>query len=308
MTLVPHERSKWTPTPTKIYLAGKISHGDWRPNSNRVSVAGQPWVPVDWQGIQITGPFFTSCDHGCAHGSRTHAVMACDGDPAWQQARQFAFKECLTAIYQSDVYFCWLDLDTEEYCTAYGTLVELGFAVAMQKRIIIGAPELPGRVEYTDTTRVKFTSTDDLWFAFACAHQTMIVSTPEQALKLLVDQESTHPDLESPLEEMFWKAVNRRKPPELEGIKVQWKVQVEGHNYRLDFALPDLMIAFEMDGFTHHSERPNWVYDRERQLRLELAGWRIGRFSWDHAQRDIDECVDMAVRLVRQGRLHEVYD
>ena len=60
----------------------------------------------------------------------------------------------------------------------------------------------------------------------------------------------------------------------------QFPVRVDGRQYRLDFAFPDLMVAIESDGFTFHADRASFEHDRERQNRLVLPGWRILRFTW----------------------------
>ncbi len=60
----------------------------------------------------------------------------------------------------------------------------------------------------------------------------------------------------------------------------QFPVLVDGRQYRLDFAFPDLMVAIESDGFAAHGDRSSFEQDRARQNRLVLQGWRILRFTW----------------------------
>jgi hypothetical protein len=83
--------------PPRVYLAGKIAYGrHWRSSiiqgehDRDPGHGGRPFsfdnvedaldpkavIPVHASEgpVDIVGPFFVSCDHGCAHGWQTHAV------------------------------------------------------------------------------------------------------------------------------------------------------------------------------------------------------------------------------------------
>jgi len=151
----------------KIYMAGKISKNDWRHEivpKLRDSVTNK--VPEKWESVsfalgdsilQYVGPFFISCDHGCAHGRGEHGSSVATnnvcGDEVWgskhyssQIAKEETFHRCLSAIHDCDLFFAWLDQRD-----AHGTLVEIGVARALGKTIWIGSP--PGF------------DVDDFWFA-----------------------------------------------------------------------------------------------------------------------------------------------
>jgi hypothetical protein len=201
-----------------IYLAGKIDRNDWRHTIvadlrtafnedfyDGISHKHGPIVadpsyrwPVLRRSIfnhhNYTGPFFISCNHGCAHGDNLHGVAAidrssnehkryltdaelddcpvallltierdehgffvrrykggCIGEDGLRQERVVAL--CQEAIRQSDVVFAWLDQED-----AYGTLVELGYANALQKRVWIAGPA----------------SFPDLWFAYRSADRVLV--------------------------------------------------------------------------------------------------------------------------------------
>ena len=51
--------------------------------------------------------------------------------------------------------------------------------------------------------------------------------------------------------------------------------------YRLDFAWPDVMVAFEPEGFEWHGTRGRWKQDRVRTAYLERQGWRVVVATWD---------------------------
>jgi len=181
---------------TSIYLAGKISKNDWRPfvdYSDYDYYEPLPdWEEVDasFQGLRVTGPFFMSCDHGCAHGNGSHAsIVGCSGEEG--ESRRRTWRRCVEAIKRADIFFAWLDDDT----TAFGTLVEIGYAKALGKRIVIGAPRRLSQDHLATVVYDRDTDDDaaermesgepsleDLWFAMQCADTVLVAPTPEQAL------------------------------------------------------------------------------------------------------------------------------
>lgn len=52
-----------------------------------------------------------------------------------------------------------------------------------------------------------------------------------------------------------------------------------------DFAYPDLMEAFEVDGFESHGTPSAMTSDFEREHRLRRIGWNVTRFTWNHVVR-----------------------
>jgi very-short-patch-repair endonuclease len=291
---------------TSIYLAGKISKDDWRHELLGHGLRGI-WQPEDdgltsWPTIKdgvlntfdYVGPYFISDDHGCGHGSSTHGCgndgqLICYSDqllPERHQVRDL----CLAAIDAADIVFAWLDDPT-----AYGTLVEIGYAKARGKKIVIAAPEQPETYEDMGGHGFELpdSPTNDLWFAFSCADFALTAKTPREALGLVVN--NLFPRLESPIEEAFWRAYVQSAPPELNGLKPQH--EVFGGRYRLDFALPDRKIGIELDGHAWHSKPEAFTRDRSRQRELELDGWRIVRFSGAEIMRDAGECVRQAAAL-----------
>ena len=294
---------------TSIYLAGKIGPNDWRHELLGWGLRGAweydydaeqmtPQWPAITNGILDTfdyaGPYFVSDDHGCGHGSSTHGcgsdgALTCSPDqnlPKRPQVRDL----CLAAIQAADIFFAWLDDPT-----AYGTLVEIGYAKALGKKIVVAAPETPETFEDLagHGYQLPDVPTNDLWFAFSCATHALTAKTPREALQLIAD--SLYPALESPIEEAFWRAYIEARPHELNGIKPQHEV-FDGR-YRLDFALPDKKIGIELDGYAWHSDRETFTKDRARQRELELDGWRLIRFSGSEINADPDDCVRQAAAL-----------
>lgn len=295
---------------TSIYLAGKITKGDWRQDAvtglleawGGNSWEGRPWNvrdtrwPVVPGGVldtfDYTGPYFVyTCSHtagGCDQDEHRGGSF-CEGDIGH---RMSTVNRCMDAIDRSDVIFAWLDDKT-----AYGTLTEIGYAKGRGKRIVVASPELPrtkndqyeAAMEGRQDTGIGMA---DLWFAFSLADSVIQAGSPHEALKQLADLDVK---LESPIEEAFWRAFLEMKPPELEGLKAQH--QVFGGRYRLDFALPDLRVGIELDGYAYHSSPEAFTQDRARQRELEFDGWRIIRFSGSEINKNAGACVREAARL-----------
>lgn len=119
--------------------------------------------------------------------------------------------------------------------------------------------------------------------------------------------------LESPLEVIFWKHHKLLNLAQLDGLVAQHPVKIDervyqiefsGTNviqsaasYRLDFALPQSKICFEVDGYTYHSNREAWTKDRIRDIDLSLNGWRVFRFDGDSVRSFPEMVVMQAARL-----------
>lgn len=170
----------------RIYMAGKISKGDWRSryygrNSDLYEqLLDTPgvaeWEPVPFDNHLYTGPFFVSCDHGCYHGNNTHGVGApgddgietSDGDwygvgcgPRGMKPRHVV-SQCQLAIHRSNTFFAWIDADD-----CYGTIAELGYARLIVPDIWVAGPE----------------PNPDMWFIYEMASDTAFgFNSPHDAL------------------------------------------------------------------------------------------------------------------------------
>lgn len=128
--------------PLTIYLAGKVrSWNDWRLDLidyDRIEIAVNDDSSVGSDGIlpeailathHFSGPFpSTAYGHGQLDWER--------GTFARQEA---VVRTCLEGIQRSDLLFVWADAES-----IYGTLVEIGYAVALGKPVYLATPiELP---------------------------------------------------------------------------------------------------------------------------------------------------------------------
>lgn len=172
-----------------IYLAGKVAmYGDWREaivahipayyealhtdssHAHKSRFGGIVWSsytgsdidpdeglehwPVRKNAIfdrwDYTGPYVTDMGHGQNDFSGQTLVVT----------------ECFEAIKRSDVVFAWIDK-----LSAYATLVELGYAKALGKRIWIASP-----LHY-----------EDLWFVYRMADEVMTgVTDPVAGLRAML--------------------------------------------------------------------------------------------------------------------------
>ncbi len=85
--------------------------------------------------------------------------------------------------------------------------------------------------------------------------------------------------LDSRLEVKAWRMLKRSR---LATPRRQVPVTVApSRHVRLDFAWPELLVAFETEGFEWHGSRAQWKQDRIRTAALERLGWRIVVGTWD---------------------------
>lgn len=161
-----------------FYFAGKINKNCWRHSlvpglrgslCMRDNIEDWPILRIGGRMSGYIGPYFASCDHGCAHGSGEHGMSASslvdcvevpkslhhDMPDDWQNRVQHL---CLKAIDDSEKVFIWIDsLD------CYGTLVEAGYAYARGKDIRVGV-DVNLRGEITKADNYGYDNNNDLWF------------------------------------------------------------------------------------------------------------------------------------------------
>jgi superfamily II DNA or RNA helicase/very-short-patch-repair endonuclease len=84
-------------------------------------------------------------------------------------------------------------------------------------------------------------------------------------------------------------------------IRAQHPVAVGEHSYRLDYAIlgENRRIAVELDGWSFHSSRDAFSYDRMRQNDLQAEGWSVIRFSYDSIRSETERCVFQLGALLR---------
>ncbi len=119
---------------------------------------------------------------------------------------------------------------------------------------------------------------------------------------------STAPNaLDSFLEVKAWRMLGASR---LENPQRQVRVDLPSKRWhRLDFAWPELLVAFETEGFEWHGSRARWKQDRVRTAALERLGWRIVVATWDDVVDTPGDTLDrIAVALAERRTLGLVRD
>jgi len=117
-------------------------------------------------------------------------------------------------------------------------------------------------------------------------------------------------DAKSPVQEMFYRHAWEYMPD----MEVEFVVQRnKGRWYQIDFALPDINLAIEIDGKKYH---PN-VFDKERstdktnkdyerQLHLQRMGWSVIRFTGSQIYNKARWCVQYTLeRAISMGYIRK---
>jgi len=273
----------------KIYMAGKISMNDWRHDYAHIrgSHPLEQWsAPFkDTELLVYVGPFFASCDHGCAHGNALHAIGSTetgflDGcqtpDTDDQQYRRRVHDASIQRIDWADIVIAVIDDD------AHGTIFEVGYAIAKGKQVFLVAGD----------------NCSDAWFPMATSRARRF-ATVNEAVGVAIQEatrESQRAKCESPLEIAFFDEAEITQ--QLQTFEVN--VPVLGGKYRIDFADVDRMIAIELDGHAYHSDKEAFENDRVRERELEEAGWRVLRFAGTEIHRNVSKCVLDAVSWIEK--------
>lgn len=166
--------------PLRIYLAGKIDHHDWRHSlviglrdsvidaSDFATVLSLPMR--DGGNLVYCGPFFVACDHGCSHGAQKHGCG--DGCNDVGQTREIVVKKCLSGVRGCDICFAFV-----ESADCYGTLIEIGYALASGKLVYVTFSEEMSQWLSRDASDGHSDDYDygrlgrhDFWFAEAVSH------------------------------------------------------------------------------------------------------------------------------------------
>ena len=116
---------------------------------------------------------------------------------------------------------------------------------------------------------------------------------------------------ESPIEAIFWIWWSTIEALTLDqcfpfSLVPQHEVQCDGTVYRLDFAIPEYLIAVELDGHEFHEKTKEQVtYRNQRDRQLQAAGWTVFHFSGSELYRgQVDVVTSVAnLALERAGLL-----
>lgn len=168
-----------------VYLAGKIEDNDWRmsklnvhnvlyDNSSYERVVPDAWPVYPYEKFYYVGPFGfkglcdvvgdheTFCDFDAMEhlGDFSGDIEKYDGDDVFGVSRKKLVKLCREAIKRADFVFAWIDC-----LTAYGTLFEIGYAVAIGKPVFIAGP-YQADLWFSYSASTKYIESNDVVQAF----------------------------------------------------------------------------------------------------------------------------------------------
>lgn len=110
---------------------------------------------------------------------------------------------------------------------------------------------------------------------------------------------------DSPLERTFYHTWLDRGGAKY--FSMEYQYDIPNHPYRVDFAVPELKIAIELDSYEYHTTKYAFTNDRERQRTLEFNGWRFIRFSGAEINKKPKQCVidtKKFIDMIKKEKLH----
>jgi very-short-patch-repair endonuclease len=103
-------------------------------------------------------------------------------------------------------------------------------------------------------------------------------------LRMVMDE--IHPETKrtrSEMERLFLRMCTRAGLPQPE---VNVSLRVGGGNLKPDFLWRDVGLILEADSRQFHDTDSAFLSDRRREQRLQLAGWRVSRCTWEQIFRE----------------------
>lgn len=122
----------------KIYIAGKISKENFR-EWIVPELASHQWGQRNIQTAlyEFLGPYTVNCKHGCFSGNGTHESVGNDG--AIDLSQKDVIETNMAAIRNADLVIAYISTTD-----CFGTLFEIGWAIARGKKVILLiSPDVP---------------------------------------------------------------------------------------------------------------------------------------------------------------------
>jgi very-short-patch-repair endonuclease len=79
-------------------------------------------------------------------------------------------------------------------------------------------------------------------------------------------------------------------------------ISVIGEEMQVDFVWRESRLIVETDGFGTHGTRQAFGRDRSRDRLLNLAGWRVVRFTWDEVAGEPEKVIGQVRALLDARR------
>lgn len=200
----------------RAYLAGKMHRKPWHGLYNRDWYDNTAWEPVvihprnAWPQLSAypsypflwIGPFQMGCDHGCSHSATVfHKAQTCSEDESLGQ--ETIVERCFSTIDTADIVCAHI-----ESTDAFGTFVEVGYALAKGKRVSLTIDtDLVHRLQRADYYPVDrmfeeaYHYDHDLWFIMRAVERAKntiaAVAKADMAMKFHVSAIHTSPITET---------------------------------------------------------------------------------------------------------------
>jgi very-short-patch-repair endonuclease len=97
-------------------------------------------------------------------------------------------------------------------------------------------------------------------------------------------------------EQIAWE---RLRGKQVAGCKFRRQYSID--RFVVDFYTPELKLAIEIDGESHHGEQAQ-AYDVERQSFLEAKGIRFLRFTNQQIMEDLDQVIERIEKRILELR------
>ena len=118
-------------------------------------------------------------------------------------------------------------------------------------------------------------------------------------MRMLMDD--IHPETKrtrSEMERLFLRLCEHNGLPQPE---VNVSLTIEGRTLKPDFLWREASLIIEADSRRYHDTDSAFQSDRKREQRLQLAGWRVSRCTWEQIEREPRNLAETVRGLLRQA-------
>lgn len=263
-----------------IYLAGKCNKDKW------ALVKGITKSQIKFISSDIENSFYNGNHTTC----KGHCVTWYDENKVVNTALE-QIESCEFMI----VYINSRD--------AFGSIAEIAYASAIGKKIYLFIQDN----HFADDSYCNGITSDECqdkyWFVSNFPHVIKIfIDNSNEARKVIQNILS----LESPIESLYYDSalkIDYDRLSDLSGedwrrfylnLESQYKLE----KYRLDFALPELKIAIELDGHDSHKTKEQRTNDANRERYLQLKGWKVIRFTGSEIYKRPSMCIIETLKIL----------
>lgn len=279
--------SQWS----NVYLAGKISRNDWRKQFvDNLDHVNRGEFKDEYSNLVYVGPYFSPVsEHGSCHSQEQHgnhvsshgllpiSDMYSKGFPLQKMRDEYRL-----IVHQSLAGVCGCGTVIAAVSDdAYGTLIEIGYAKAEGKRVVVVnkgfdhhlfaeaiADECYDSIDHAISIQNSVARCIWAFLSQANSCESVAETLMLYAIGKVVSDSCNHHLLDS--------FATPKKHPKLV-CEIQFNASYG--KYRLDISSECVRRCVEIDGLAYHNGQESFIRDRARQRALESDGWRVLRFA-----------------------------